>query len=293
MTVMLLITGAALSLSLSSRSLYESDEARTRMQQGIKASKDLLSMDIRQVGERLPPDFPSVEIIRGEDLPGGVAGDPDQLILRRNLIATVMNSCRDVSGNIQLIYIHETINSPVPPGCDPLPDGDGDGWPDDHKIWSDYRESYGEVYGSSKYVWAYLYNPTTQQGEFFKYLSDQPLFGTISAASDTTWTHNYPVSDRPRIYILEERRYAVSGDMLQLTINGDTGQAINLMDGVDDFQLLAHLQSSPTQDAFGVADDWMDLRGIEIGMDASVDVRGKLLEHGWSSMIMPRNVLSR
>ena len=162
MAIGLVITGGALALALSSRRLYEADQARTRLNQSLRASKDFLVADIRQAGERLGPNFPAIEIRNGEDLPGGLPGDPDELILRRNLLDTVLRVCADVDPGLDEIVV-AAKTTPPSPACAALPVESGESFPANLQKWSDYRVANGGL------IKAYVYNPVTGEGEFFDY----------------------------------------------------------------------------------------------------------------------------
>ncbi len=70
MTVTGILTGATLSIALSSREMFETDRHRTTINQNLRIGMDMLGIDIRQAGERMPGDAPAVEI---EDGDGGAA----------------------------------------------------------------------------------------------------------------------------------------------------------------------------------------------------------------------------
>lgn len=278
MTLLLAISAAALTLSLSSRRLYETDHGRTRLNQNLRAGVDMLGADVRQAGERLPDDFPAIEIIDG-------GGAPDALALRRNLIDQVLPVCSDVAAADTEITIALTVAPP--PGCAPLPDDDADGWPDNLGAWRAYRVAAG---GSAR---AYIYNPVTGNGEFFSYvLEDNPgLWIRRDAVGPLQFS--YDAADQCRVYILEERRYSLAGDLLQMSIDGSGGLPDDLVDGIRDFQARAGFQDGTWQDSLGPADVWSQLRSIEVTLDGRVDVRGEPFERSLTAQFFPRNVLSR
>lgn len=280
MTVVLVVTGAALSLALSSRSLYEMDEARTELQQSLRVSLDLLGTDIRQAGERLPEDFPAVVIVDGG------AGVPDQLAVRRNLLDIVLPVCADVAVGDEDIFIADTGASP-PQGCDPLPDADADGWRDNLEAWRTYRLANGGA------VRAYIYNPVTGDGEFLTYENEDAVNMSIRRDDLDPLLFTYPVDDQCRVYLLEERRYELSADLLQITINGAITSPLHIVQGMRDFQALANFQDGTQQASLGAADVWSDLRSIEVRLDGQVDNRGELIERSLAAEFFPRNVLSR
>src|SRR5262245_33903747 len=85
------IAGATLTIALSSRGLFETDQHRTTVNQNLRAGMDLVGVDVRQSGERMPFDFPAVEIVNG------ASGAPDTLNLRRNLLDYVLPVCKDIN----------------------------------------------------------------------------------------------------------------------------------------------------------------------------------------------------
>ena len=292
MAIGLAVTGGALSLALSSRRLYEADQARTRLNQSLRASKDFLVVDIRQAGERLGPNFPAIEIVGGEDLPGGLAGDPDELILRRNLLDTVLFVCADVDPGLDELVV-AVKSSPPSSSCVALPVEAGESYPPNLQNWSDHRVAAGGV------VAAYLYNPVTEEGEFFDYESESEETGefVVSKASGSDdWETGCLEDHECRLYILEERRYRISQGLLQVIVDGDEGNPIHLVDSIVDFQLRVFpkpTESDPTPDPLESfdGDGWDKLRTVEVSVDGRTELRDRLLERGWTAEVMPRNVL--
>ncbi len=285
------VGAGVLALALSSRGLYDTERARTRLNQSLRAGRDFLVTDLRQAGERLDPNFPAIEIVRGEDLPGGAAGDPDELVLRRNLHETVLWVCADVAPADDDVWIALT-NLP-PPGCAPLPVEPGDVYPRNLQDWSDYRTSRGGA------VRAYIYNPVAQQGEFFTFESeagDAAGFYLSKAAGFPDWSFAYPAGDQVRVYLLEERRYRVSGDMLQVVVDADTADPVNLVDTITNFQVQTIMKPTlanptpPLLDSFdGIG--WDGLSNVQVSVAGRVDVRNRSIARSFSSTITPRNVL--
>jgi type IV pilus assembly protein PilW len=282
--VSLAVTAGALTLALSSRRLYEADQARTRLNQNLRASKDFLATDIRQLGERLNGDFPALQIV------AGASGAPDELVVRRNLLDTVVNVCFAITLPTQnwiIIGFASTWSPPPQPGCFTLPGAEN------LMAWRDYRLASGGT------VVAYIYDPITGDGEFFDYVGEQqfPNFYLIRAESTNSWEHTYPLGSR--VYILEERRYRMNGDVLQLVVNDDDTQPVNLVDTLEDFQIRALYKPDPPDptpppaESFGFGDAWTDLRAVEVTVEGRVPVKDRFIERAWTAEIMPRNVLSQ
>ena len=125
LTIVSVVGGAALSLALSSRGVFEQDQQRTAVNQNLRSGIDLLGIDLRQAGERMPGNAPAIEIVNG------ASSGPDQLIVRRNLLDYVLPVCKDINSGTarDQAFVAKKGGGTVPPGCSPVPDSDGDGWP--------------------------------------------------------------------------------------------------------------------------------------------------------------------
>ncbi len=288
LTVTLAVLVASVALALSSLSLYEHDHARVQLNQNLRATQEFLAADIRQAGERLGDDFPAIEIR------DGAAGAPDEIVLRRNLLGTVLRSCRPVADTVREVYLAEDdpLVSPKPPGCQVVPDVNGDGWADNHGAWHDWRLAHGTAVDGDLVVTAYIFDPLTGDGEFFDYAADDPALHLIETPEGQLWQHAYPVENQARVYLLEERRYRLDNGMLQLVVNDEDANPFNLVERVEDLQATAALQDGTQQAAFDFSDVWSDLAAIEITYRAGQSYDDGELETVWVSEILPRNVLS-
>jgi type IV pilus assembly protein PilW len=275
-----IVATAALSMMLSSRNLYASDRGRTDLNQNLRIGADLVGIDVREAGQRLPADFPAIEIVDG-----GVG--PDSLVLRRNLLDAVLPLCASiVSGTpVATVQIADAGASP-PPGCAPTLDGDADGWPDNVGEWRAYRDSVGGA------VSIYVFGPVTGLGEFVRYDGDggTPEFLAVSAAAP--WQNSYDVDEQCRVYVVEERRFELAGDRLQLVINGDVAGAISLVDNMIDFRAGATLDDGTVRTAFGPADAWADLLSIDVVLSGEVLAERRVIRKAVAGRFFPRNVLS-
>jgi hypothetical protein len=287
-------------LALSSQRLYHMDEARVRLNQNLNAAKDFLVTDVLQAGERLPATFPAIEIVRGEDLPGGAAGDPDRLVVRRNLLDTSMRSCRDVD-DTDPVTIAELDVAP-PPGCVAVPDDNADGWPDNQGTWRTYRLVEGRAVEGEQAVRAYIYNPTNGEGEFFWYWGEDAGEGTLVPPPTHVWQNVYPAADGCQVFILEERQYEIVDGTLTLQVDRDPDETFNVVASLEDFQVRALFQVPPPpaaqvepapSESFGFGDDWSTLRAIELSVAGSVAYRDRDIDGSWRAEVMPRNVSSR
>ncbi len=283
MTLTLVVFGAALVLSVGSKRIYDADKRRTDTNQNLRASKELLVSDLRQIGERLATDFPAFEIING------AGGAPDEIVIRRNLLDTVLRVCREVKNQKRRIYVGEKT-LPPPPGCTLLPDDDANGFPDNVDDWRDLRLAIG---GSN--VRGYIYDPVSGNGEFFTYRRERNLTEHLFLLTAPTpnWKYTYPVANQCRLYFLEERRYQLNGDLFELVVNGDTARPQTIANEIVNFQATANMKVGAPKTTFGAGDSWSDLRGIQVSLESEVPLRDTVLHRSWQSEILPRNVISK
>lgn len=289
-----LLLGLLLSTTLANRRLYVLDQSRTTVNQNLRAALDLLVADVRQAGERLPADFPAVEVKQG------AGGAPDVLILRRNLLDEVLLLCdqNGINGNQDNIPVAAKNTSQLPEAyrsvCQ-FRDGDGNGMDDRIDRWRAYRcaqDGNPACATGTKHrdkVWAYLYDPQTGQGEGFVYDAEDQSGVKIHKGNTEQWQRSYPLGSR--MYLLEERRYFVEGVVLKLTENGaEVSAAKGVVAGVKDFQVRAQANGAwVTGDFPQGGQSWRDLEGLEL----KLKVRVGQVERELVTKALPRNVLSQ
>lgn len=278
------IAGATLTVALSGRAMFETDRSRTAVNQNLRAGIDLLGVDIRQAGERLPGDAPAVQLIDGG------SGAPDRLLLRRNQLDEVLPLCKDIKAgtNADSVFIGRKKGGPkdVPPGCAPVPDEDGDGWPDNLGTWRDYRLANGGI------VTAYIYNPVTGEGEFFVFDAEDSSTFHLHKSNSEKWEKEFLVEQNPRIYALEQREFRVRDDMLQAVINDNFDNPLNLVTKIADFQVQAHMRDGSVLDSLAGGAGWVELEAVSVTLDGADALRNRTMERSVRARFFPRNVLS-
>lgn len=281
MVVASIVLAGALTITLSSREIYEADQGRTDVNQNLRSALDLVGIDLRQAGQRLPADFPALEIIDGAD------GSPDTLIVRRNLLGTVLPVCEQIDAGSTSDEVRVVDSGTTPPqGCDPVPDDNGDGWPDNIEAWRDHRDAQG---GS---ILAYVFNPVSKQGEFFLYDGEGATDDHFNRGDGGAWQNTYLVSEMCRVYLLEERTFGLDQDVLRYVTPEDPANPINLVDHMLDVQINAVLADGSIQSSFSAADAWDNLRAIEVTVSGETRVRQQSVTRTLSARYFPRNVLS-
>lgn len=212
--VTFIVSGIVLSLALrlivDQRQLYVQDQARTQINQNLRAAIDLVGTDIKQTGERLVGNtqFPVVQIINN----GSGVGTADKLVVQRNLVDQALPVCRNISpGSITTssttspstidVSVNAGAGNPPLASC-PFSNGNAsatppDSWPDNLEQWRNARCSKDGISGCQRLtnvandgcveqggtdrecLWVYIYNPATNTSEFFLYtFEDSYLSGT-------------------------------------------------------------------------------------------------------------------
>ncbi|WP_117236737.1 PilW family protein [Thermus sediminis] len=279
-----LLLGVVLSTTLGHRQLYVLDTNRTAANQNLRASLDILVADLRQAGERLPLDFPAVE----------VRNDGTELVLRRNLFDVVLNLCdrNGISGNQDIIPVAQRNFPPNAPtdyieACR-FRDEDNNGFDDRIDAWRNYRcgsdgDPTCQTGNRREVVRAYIHDPNTGLGEWFDY--DHEDGEHIHKDNASRWQNSYgPLS---RLYLLEERRYYLSGNVLMLAENGGTGKG--LVGDVVHFQVRARAGNRTYTNFPPAGLSWTSLEHVEVA------IRSRLgnVERALSTQAVPRNVFSR
>ncbi len=274
------LVGSALTIALSSRDMMTADEQRTRLNQSLRGGLDLLGIDIRQSGERLPDDFPAIEIV------DGASGAPDTLVLRRNLLDEVLPLCETLTATTVQDTVRVADDGADPPqGCAPVGDDDGDGWPDNIGSWRGYRL----IGGGAAPV--YVYNPVDRVGEWFLFDDDAESNVELHKGNDDPWQTTYEIDQQARVYMLEERRYGLADDLLQFTLDMET-EPVHVSAYLTDFQVRAVMDDGSMLDTFDADDDWTRLRSIEVSVEARVEDGEEGMTRRLTARFFPRNILS-
>ena len=275
------VIAGAVTLAFSSRVLFDSSERRNVAAQSAQAAINVLSNDIREAGLMLPLDFPAIEVIDGP------FGTPDELILRRGLNRSVLPVCGDLTASSTRVAVSFADTSGTPPaGCVPIADADADGWPDNMQEWRDLRIASG---GS---ILAYVYQPIDDAGEFFEIVDEDSTNLWFDVGGGGSWSRDYTVAAQSRIYLLEERRYRLTGDLLEQLVDGDGATPRGVQDHIEDFQVTIVLADGTVKSSLSAADDWSAVETIKLMVKSSVDDPKAPIEREVVASFNPRNTLS-
>jgi len=284
LTIVLIGGAIAFSAAFGARRLYDADVVRNNLNQNLRSAADLIAAEVRQTAERLPTDFPALELV---DIAAG-----DRLTLRRHLVEIALQSCSDLSIADSMIFVA------LPSGtgnCSILADNDSDGFPDNIQEYRDFRLQYG--LGSSPTVLpnGYIYDPSTKLGEWFSFENeefDSGSGGWFLRLSGGSLTAGYPAANQPRIYLLDEIRFDLSSGTIELRRNGSSGTPLAVVDDIVEFQVALLLEDSTTATSFTVNDDWSRIQSVQLRMSAAGTVRNRTVTRTLTAEVLPRNVLS-
>ena len=290
LAVALIVVGAAVALTFSSRKIYDLDEARTSINQNLRNALTIIGSDVRQAGERLPTAsgsvFPAIEVVPGSEGP--------ELVIRRSLLATQPTLCRGVSRGSDTLLIG-TSNNPPYPECNTSNSTVKSSIQTQITALSTYRQQQQTLGTPAS---AYMYDPIARVGEFF-ILRDENFNNYSLRRTSGSWARAYdtptsrPAEGQPRIYILEERRYSKQGDYLQVVVNGDERNVQNLIFGVSNFDVKVRLKDGSTVSQLNANADWTQIAALTVSVTGKTDISGKSVQRTFSSEFFPRNALNR
>lgn len=272
----LIMLGIVLSSTLGNRELYSNDLVRTRLNQNLRSALDIVGITAREAGENLVGSFPTLLFT------DGASGAPDSLTLRRNLYSEVLNVCTALTAGTSTATIIFGSSASAVAGCDITSNVNS------FNVWSAYRVAQGGQ------VQAYIYNIGTKQGEWFTYGGEANTGAqlSITKAGGGNWTYSYPVGTSV-VYLLEEWKFQVNNDYLELIQDNDTSNPLNVAFGITDFQISAAMNDGTTKTAFTSSDNWTNLRTLRITLEGEdTTSKGKTFTSSLSSDYFLRNILS-
>lgn len=269
----LVITALCLSATTVNRYNFGKDLVRLRMNQNLRGSMDLITMDGKLAGENLGQGFPALEVVNG------TSGATDEIVFRRNLVNEVLPLCTTITTGSTNRNIYFAVPGNVA-GCG------YSGQTQAFNSWKSYRTSNGNS------VDAFIYDTATKTGEFFTYQTETD--GGTSyylTRNPVTWSHTYSVGSAA-VYILEEWRYKVASNMLQVIQNRDSANPLNVSFNISDFQVVVTMQDGTTKTAFTTADPWTSISTVQVTVTGSDHYAGNTTTKTLSTQFFPRNILS-
>jgi len=278
MSIMLVVGAIALSVAFGARRLYDSDSARMDLNQTVRTAADMITTEIRQAGESLPTDFPAVELVD--------SANGDRLVLRKALIETVLLSCTNRSPGNTRIRIGLTAGSG---SCVIVADSDSDGYPDNVQEFHEYRMAHGDV--SDELPNGYIFDPVTRAAEWLNITDEVDAGSGEWELVVDALTGNYPATNQPRVYLLDESRFDLSSGRLELRRDG-SGTGLGVVEGVTDLQFSFLMQDSSTKTSFTNTDDWGQIQRIRLDLSAESALRQRTISRSLTTDVFPRAILS-
>jgi prepilin-type N-terminal cleavage/methylation domain-containing protein len=255
---------------LMNRSVLGRDTSRTRLNQNLRGSMDIIGFDTRVSGENLPSTFPAILL---------TTGTTDTFTVRRNLVDEVLNLCVQINSGSTTTQIKFAIPGTVA-GCV------YSNMTTAYNSWNTYRTNNGGT------VDAFIWDRVNKRGEFFKF-SANGTDGTSYWLTRTagTWANTYTLGTS-NIYILEEWQYRLVGDTLQVVQDQDTTNPLNVSFGITDFQVSILKSDGTTVTSFTTSDNWPDISQVNISISGKERYSGKDITRTMSGRFFPRNILS-
>lgn len=272
------ILTAVLQLVFSAQRLYQTDTARSAVNQDAGVAITAMTNELRQAGERLTRDFPALSI---DGAPGA-----ERVTVRRSLLDAVLPVCKDIKGgsNANVVFVSKKggPSGKYPDTCKDTSTEVG------FNDWISYRKAQG---GS---VPVYIFDPVTGLGELFDYAAEDSSGQHIHRESGK-WEHDYPVENNPRLYMLEQLIYQQSGSFI--TRQAGDEPAVEFLPGVTSFDLRPIIVSGGKETvvtgAFPAAPlSWKDLLRLDVSVTAQQQVGGRSVARTFTSSFVPRNVFS-
>ena len=271
----LLIT-ALLSVVSSSQRLYAVDTVRGAVNQDVSVALTAITNDARELGEQTNSDFPAL-VVTGTTL-------SRVLTIRRNLLDVVLPVCKDIKSgsNTDVVFISKSGGS-GPANCQTTSAAAG------LQAWINFRIANGGT------VNAYIYDPVTGLGENFIYDAEDSS-GQHLHKSGPNWTNDYPTADSPRVYVLEQHSYSLSGGTLYLTTDTGTPQAY--LPNVVSFEVYPYVLDS-TNTPIAVTGDfppsgknWKNVTSLQVRLTGNAKAGITTVQRSFTSNFTPRNVFS-
>ncbi|SMB77724.1 PilW family protein [Deinococcus hopiensis] len=253
------------------RKLYDTDSRRVDVNQNLQSALLILTNDLRQAGERLPANFPSLEV---------VTGTSDTIILRRNILDVVLPVCKDINGgsNRDVVFIAKNGSSKIPANCK-------DADPNLLTTWKKYRLDNG---GKIK---AYIYDPKLKRGEMFTY-DDEDSSGQKIHHEGDHWDYDYDIDNEPVLYVIEERTYRVLDGDLVMDENKTGYQPVAPNISAMKASLVLKDGTVATGNFPTLSANWKDLNDVNLSLTGTSTFAGRSTTRTLSNKVSLRNAFS-
>lgn len=298
MLLFAIILGAVFSVTSTTMSLYRADQARIGVNRNARSTYDLIGNDVRETGERLSTDFPAIVV--SQDVSSNSV-----LTLRRGIADYALPLCAPVSAGATTLYVNANNpskttfvdgSSNLPPGCTASAQ---DLTSFDTQITAGNKVGYIYDVLSGIGNWITVSGTTTTNTGGSGTTQTLSISGLNSSFDPRRTSVSDPTGRDIRIYLLEERKYALSGGTLTMALNN--GSANIATPSVQKFLAQPFLKGNPpTAAAYpfpsgnigGRAVTWRDVAYIDLTLTLSEQHGGKTVQRTVTERYNPRNSLS-
>ena len=251
--------------------MVRADIKRTSLNQNLRGALDILGINIRIAGERLPGFFPAILVTDN--------GTGDTFTMRRSMLDENLVACFAIaSGTTDPIVFGDSASTEANCAYSNKTDV--------LNAWAASRVEQGGI------GLAYIYDRITDVGEWFEWTSEIDTGTLMSIApSSGSWTNNY-TNSQAFAYVLEEWQFSLNGDTLQMVIDNDTANPINVVDGLTAFNVELELYDGTVVTSYAEGDDWSDVALIRITLAGEEQSGDRTITRSMNGSFLPRNVMS-
>lgn len=295
MLLLMVILGAVLTTTISTMGLYRKDQSRIGANRNSRSTLDIVTSDVRQAGERLNSDFWAIQIATD-------ANGNSVLTLRRGLLDSPLPVCAPLSIASTAVYVNGNNPSAgvLPGGISNLPDACSKG-EQDLTQWT-AQIAAGVVSG-------YVFDSSDGRGSHV-------ILGTVTTTGTTLKEQKIALSGLSdifnpvkanaaalgkdiRLYLIEERQYAVTGGKLMLAVNGNTAQAATPR--VVSFKAVPYLKGNPPVlatlpfpgvDSSSKPKSWKNLAYLDLSITVTEGSGLNAVQRTVTQRMTPRNASS-
>lgn len=256
------------------RDSYFTDVARSNLRSNLRSAMDITSMNIRQAGENLQSSFPAVL------LTNGASGGPDVLKLRRGLLPEVLTLCANAAAGATSLQVSLAATANTSCIVSNVTAS--------YNAFSALRTSLG---GTTQ---AYLYNSTTNVGEFVNYTANTTSGGQYYLTINGLGAAFTAIATS--IYLIEEYSFELdaANTTYNVYINDDRTTPNAVAFSINSFSVLFDMNDNTSLTVYPGSSTltWKDIEQINLTFGGIESFKNRTLSTSISAEYFPRNVLS-
>ncbi|MCI5066489.1 type II secretion system GspH family protein [bacterium] len=267
-----LVVGAiALTNFQGTQRMVRYDTERTSLNQNLRSGLDILGMNVRLAGENLPGFFPAILVTDN--------GATDTFTIRRSILDENLVGCQDINaGTFSPIIFGDSSSTEAQCSLS-----------NKNEVltaWAGSRVTQGGV------GLGYIYERAADVGEWFEWDSETSNANMMFITPiNNAWINSYG-ANQAFAYVLEEWRFSLNGNTLQMVVDNDVANPINIVNGLTEFNVTIELSDGTTVDSYANGDDWSDVALVHITLSAEEQSGKEMVRRSMNGSFFPRNVLS-